>query len=366
MSTFTFTAPNGETFEIDAPNGVSESQARAIFDRQYNTGALSNLGIGQALSGLGEAAKNATKSLGALTNVAVSAPITAASVLKMTPATKAIGALDPKQVTGLLGQAASAVGQAANAVSLDKGIGQFGMTPEQLEQQGFLKPGTVRQFIGNNPAADWTQVLANPSVWAGKDNVASLTGFLANPGLQNLTQQNIMSQGLSQLKAAGVTAGITNPQQLGALVQGAAKFGSATMAKWSQGAAPADLQGQISALAKNAQFSVNLVDTKLPSVSAFDPAGIVETVQRTGLDSSVKSFLGDAKIPGLKFGPLKADSPQNLEGSFYVGTPDEDLIYTGNDFMVWDRIEFQRLRRGLPSLTELGYPRPPEEPEIFT
>ena len=51
----------------------------------------------------------------------------------------------------------------------------------------------------------------------------------------------------------------------------------------------------------------------------------------------------------------------SFESGLYAKTKDEDLIYTGNDHIVWDRTNAERLRRGLPSLTQLGYPRPPED-----
>lgn len=50
-----------------------------------------------------------------------------------------------------------------------------------------------------------------------------------------------------------------------------------------------------------------------------------------------------------------------INTSLYSKTKDEDLTYTGTDTTVWDRINSERLRRGLPSLTSLGYPRPPED-----
>ena len=50
-----------------------------------------------------------------------------------------------------------------------------------------------------------------------------------------------------------------------------------------------------------------------------------------------------------------------INTNLYSKTKDEDLTYTGTDTIVWDRINSERLRRGLPSLTSLGYPRPPEE-----
>jgi hypothetical protein len=51
-----------------------------------------------------------------------------------------------------------------------------------------------------------------------------------------------------------------------------------------------------------------------------------------------------------------------INTNLYAKTKDEDLTYTGTDTTVWDRINGERLRRGLPSLTSLGYPRPPEDP----
>jgi hypothetical protein len=54
-------------------------------------------------------------------------------------------------------------------------------------------------------------------------------------------------------------------------------------------------------------------------------------------------------------------SATSFETSLNSKTKDEDLKYTGTDTIVWDRVNGERLRRGLPSLTSLGYPRPPED-----
>ena len=50
----------------------------------------------------------------------------------------------------------------------------------------------------------------------------------------------------------------------------------------------------------------------------------------------------------------------SFETALNAKTKDEDLKYTGTDTIAWDRVNGERLRRGLPSLTSLGYPRPPE------
>ena len=56
MSLFSFTAPDGKTFEINAPQGVTETQARAIFEQQIKTGSLTGFKVGDSLSAVTQAA----------------------------------------------------------------------------------------------------------------------------------------------------------------------------------------------------------------------------------------------------------------------------------------------------------------------
>jgi hypothetical protein len=54
----------------------------------------------------------------------------------------------------------------------------------------------------------------------------------------------------------------------------------------------------------------------------------------------------------------------NLSSGFGIGaalsagTSNEDLTYRGDDNIVWDRINNERLGRGLPGLASIGSPRP--------
>jgi len=59
-------------------------------------------------------------------------------------------------------------------------------------------------------------------------------------------------------------------------------------------------------------------------------------------------------------------SVTSLDSKLYSKTRDQDLNYTGNDYIIWDRTNAERIRRGLPSLTEIGFPRPPEDTTIGT
>jgi hypothetical protein len=71
--------------------------------------------------------------------------------------------------------------------------------------------------------------------------------------------------------------------------------------------------------------------------------------------------LGSLIAEGRSLAPSTA-ATANFESGLASNTKDADLTYTGDDYLVWDRVNAERLRRGLPSLTELGYPRPLDAP----
>lgn len=308
MPKYTITASSGKKYTVNAPNGYTQQQAQALFDQQYNTGKLNQLGIGQTVNGLSKSASQTLTTVAKLANVPLTSTTLASNILKQLPATQNIGSLNTSQVKGLLGQTAQLVNQPFNVATIANGIGKFGISPTQLEQQGLLKAGTVAQFIGNSPTADFTKILASPGVWTGKDGISSLTGFLGSPNIQNITQQNILSTGLSQMKNLGLVNGTESAQTLSGLVQAAGKFGAGTVAQWTQGLAPSNIVGSITNLAKGAQFAVGLVGS-LSSLfggggtRSVTPAS--NTVNRSVVDNAITAFLGNGKIPAARYGPIR-------------------------------------------------------------
>jgi hypothetical protein len=144
--------------------------------------------------------------------------------------------------------------------------------------------------------------------------------------------------------------------KLGGLLENASKFGAGTATDWAKGALPSgDLAASMNSLAKQGEFAVNFPEMKLPSaVTGPAPLGAFGgTVDRSTLDSAMSKIVGSGKIGLPAFGG-------NFEQALASGTKDEDLTYTGNDNIAWERVNDERLRRGLPGLTELGYPRPPD------
>lgn len=363
MSSYTFTDPaTGGQFSVQVPDGMSFEQAQSIFQQQVSTGALANFNVGQALSGVNQ-------SLAKLKDVAVQNAVNPAEILKQIPAEIPLGSMNVEQVSATLAQTAKDVGQSLSAVSPDKGIGAYGISPQQLESAGFIKPGTVSQFLQDPSKIQ--SVLNNPSVWTGKKNVGGLDQLLGDAKLQAVTQNELMSGALEGLKKAGAITGKEAPAQLSSLINLGTKFSVADATAWAKGKAPADLIGQMDALAKNTQFSVNLED-KLAAAVPLAPGTALRTVDRGELDLALVDLLGDPKIPPPIFTAEEGESISGaIEGTLYSGTPDSELTYTGDDPLVWDRINGERLRRGLPGLAAIGIPRPPEDQQqqdrtIFT
>jgi hypothetical protein len=281
--------------------------------------------------------------LATLAGVPVTNPLDPASFLSQIPAELSVGSLDLTQVTGLLAQSKLDVGQAFDVISLDKGIGEFGFNAGQLESAGVLKPGTVQTFLKDPGQLE--SVLSSPSVWTGKSGIGGLTSLLTDPGLQSLTQNEIMVTALDGLKSAGLVTGNESPRDLASFVQTAGKFGVGTTVEWVRGQAPADLVTEINSVAKSAQVAINFVDTKASElvVGGQRLGGFTGTVERGAIDQAVTQIIGNAKVPAPNFG-------QGL----YSNTPNSELTYSGDDLIVLERVNQERRRRGLPPIAQGG------------
>jgi len=238
-----------------------------------------------------------------LNTAPVTQPVTPANVLTQIPASTNVGALGASQVTGLMSSTSAMVGQATGVISNSKGVGQFGFSISQLEQAGFVKPGTNAQFGGI--AGGLTSVLQSPSVWTGKNNTFNLNTFLSNAPLQTKVQQGLMTTGLNQLRLSGIVTGKESTLQLAGLVSSASKFGAASVGQWAQGIAGPTLTAQINAFTKNAQFSVNLVKNAFGglSIGGFGSVGggsgsvATNTVNRTVVNAALAAVIGNKKVP---------------------------------------------------------------------
>jgi hypothetical protein len=237
MSIFKYTLPSGRRYVVEGPSTATQSQADYIFYSQIAAGSLVNYSAGQTLiSAETRLAKfgysrldrtiagtdiNTVLAIIAgspviaatppLNNVPLTSPITAADVALVQPPPKPVGPLTQSQTTALIAQIAKLVNQDSNTVSTTKGVGTYGLTPSNLEEAGYLKPGT-----SNYP--DFNCVVGTPSVWTGKDGITSLAGILGDTGLQTQIQAAVMQNSYDALVAGGTIQ--TTPTQPVSLASG--------------------------------------------------------------------------------------------------------------------------------------------------
>jgi hypothetical protein len=223
----------------------------------------------------------------------------------------AVGKIQPQQVQGMLAQSSKQVPQGASDISNTVGVGKFGMSAEQLEKTGFVKPGTTEFFLKDG-TADINTVLGSSSVWTGNQGVSGLSDFLGNESLQDFAQTDLFNKGLGELQSLGVVTGLEDTGALAGLVAGAAKFGGEAVSKWTQGAgvlgqtlagsASSKISStQMDELVRGGQYAVELAIQKLPeAVQGFNTAinSATGTSVRTNIDSAVKGVVASDKVPG--------------------------------------------------------------------
>ena len=203
---------------------------------------------------------------------------------------------------------------------------------------------------GTAGLGDFKSSLSAAGVDVTTGKVPAIDAAFASGGISGATSS--LGKVMGSVSSSGTA-------KLGGLLENASKFGAGTATDWAKGALPSgNLAASMNSLAKQGEFAVNFPEMKLPSaVTGPAPLGAFGgTVDRSTLDSAMSKIVGSGKIG------LPAFGGGGIEQSLASGTKDEDLTYTGNDNTVWDRVNGERLRRGLPGLTELGYPRPPDQP----
>ena len=407
-----------EVFEIEGPPGATEAQAKAVFEKQKKSGSLVGLKPGdvlnaatQAQAGLASAISQLKGKTGlsipdfGIAELPISDALNAADFVKQQCPSFSLGSLEATDLQAMMAQSAAALGQEADAINAATGIGKFGLDIDQLETTGFIKPGTANAYAktpavpndadleearnlksnaadvaAGKPPSEWNvtpeQVARNralnnfltPAAFTGKSGVSSLTSILGDENTQNKIQGDVLKLNFKQLEQTGLTSKITDPAQLAATLQTCNKFGIDTAEKLVNGLEIPNI-AEVKTVAKQAEygkafaakFGVTLSTGSPLQTSIKKPVPATGTVNRDTLNASLSSILGNAKIPIPSFIPKTgAAVGTSINQGLYANTADKDLTYKGDDYIVWDRINNERLRRGLTSLTDIGYPRPPE------
>jgi hypothetical protein len=110
---------------------------------------------------------------------------------------------------------------------------------------------------------------------------------------------------------------------------------------------------------------ISAIDTSTANLKAFGFAASLSK-KVTGLADKVKGIALDEKA--FEAGNITqtlgiaTTLAASIDTAMYKDTKDEDLVYSGDDGLVWDRVDAERQRRNLPGLEDIGTNRPLEPP----
>jgi len=208
MAQFNYTLPSGATFTMEAPAGTTQDRADYIFYSQVAAGALVGFVPGQSIGNTTSTAVKfelsrldrstagvddtvvlaiinglpTTVGTPSLINTPLTNPITQANIAAIAGTgftAPAIGSLTSIQTQALMAQIVNVVNQPADVATNETGVGKYGLSCQQLEIAGYVKPGTWQQFIQNGPST-LVEVLNAPGIWTGLNGIYSLDEFLKN------------------------------------------------------------------------------------------------------------------------------------------------------------------------------------------
>jgi len=231
--------------------------------------------------------------------------------------TTEIKTLSNNQVSGMIAQVSKDVPQSATSISNDLGLGKFGLSTEQLEKGGYLKPGVVNNFVGS-AGKTTTEILNNSAVWTGKDGVKDVQKLLNNETLQNNVQVNLWKNEYDDLLVKGAISGNEDPAKLGGMLTAASKFGTETTLDWVKGKLPGNVKSEFDKIAKSSQMAINLVDQKVPvqAKNSLVPPLAKNTTNRAAVDQALSALIGNSKIATPKFAPPSIESVLSTDDGF--------------------------------------------------
>ena len=225
--------------------------------------------------------------------------VTISDFIKQSLVPPTVGPLSSAEIKAMLGQLQASSQQTLTTVTA-QAIGIYGIPPAQIEQAGYLKPGTTESYLKNS--ANVVSVLNSPAVWTGKNNVFNIKLFLASQAVQANAAIDVFNAAYSTLAKQGILTG-ASVNGVGSMLQGSLRFGTEAMSAWSKGQSPGIIVAQINQVAKQGSYAVTFARDLPAGISGTGPAvGFQKRVNRSLLDSVVLRILGSKKIPPPNYG----------------------------------------------------------------
>jgi hypothetical protein len=261
--------------------------------------------LGGAIGVVGDIVKDTIGKVSSLFGTPVTSGINGintADFAKTASAVMPMAGLSSVDVRATVASVGTATGQDFSQFTNAAGVGKFGLDATQLETAGLIKPGTASKFLSQG-ANELTDVLKSPAVWTGKSGINSLDGLLSSPAAQNLTQQDLMSKGLSVASQFGLPINELTAKDQGGLASVFSKS-SAEGVDWIKGQLPAGKQAEFDTKFAEAKFAIGTADQKLnDAVKQQAPPGEAQnTVNRATVDAAATRVVGNDKVPTTDYG----------------------------------------------------------------
>ena len=263
--------------------------------------------LGGAIGVVGSIAKDTVGKVSSLFGQPVTDGINTADFAKTAAAVMPMAGLSTVDVRATVASVGTATGQDFSQFTNSVGVGKFGFDATQLETAGLVKPGTASKFLSQG-ANELTDVLKSPAVWTGKGGINSLDGLLSNPAAQNLTQQDLMSKGMSVASQFGLPINELTAKDQGGLAAVFSKD-SAAGTDWIRGQLPADKQADFDKRFADAKFAIGTAEQKLndPVKQQAPPGEAQNTVNRATVDAAATRVVGNDKVPTTTYGNQPAN-----------------------------------------------------------
>ena len=223
---------------------------------------------------------------------------------------RVIGKLTKNDLRAMSAQAVKTAGQPNVTKSNTTGFGRYGFSSAQLEQVGYLKKGTTARYV--QPSGNAVSALGSPLVWTGKNGIKNLNDLLVLiPSKQDFVQFELYLDAyeylnLRKLKLDNISVTDLPAEELGGLLQGAAKFGPSVVHQWAQELPLLpNFQSQITQIKTRirmgnyAVHSVKKFSNNVKNIS--DTTNVLDTVNTQNVANTVAAIVGSAKVDPRAF-----------------------------------------------------------------
>jgi hypothetical protein len=177
-----------------------------------------------------------------------------------------IDLLSSEQVAAILASTEKSVQQDADEITVN-GIGTYGISIEQMQQLGIVKPHI-------DSTGDPATILSDASVFTGRESITSIDNITSNTRLQNRLLQKSMQLTIDKIVRYGTE--INSVDEATILVGAATKYNTSDILGWIK-----TTDAEINTVAKNAHYAVAMINSKVTDEAKALQAALTGAIVKT-------------------------------------------------------------------------------------